>query len=178
MIMRKMLRLARAQRTLGVETKLVAGDATRQGVALARHFGFEPTVFAGHDVLEGARRQWCPDEDFAAWLQPLLRGADLVHAHMFGAWWAATVAAPAKGGVYVINRPSSVQTSLVMGSLAIKGDDPDRFAISVMNRILGGSPASRLFTNLREEKGYTYGAYSSVSSNRYPGVASASGAST
>ena len=43
-----------------------------------------------------------------------------------------------------------------------------------MNRILGGSPASRLFMNLREEKGYTYGAYSSVSSNRYPGVASAS----
>lgn len=86
----------------------------------------------------------------------------------------SAVAAPGKSGVYVIDRPSAVQTSLVMGSLAIKGDDPDRFAIQVMNRILGGSPASRLFTNLREEKGYTYGAYSSVSSNRYPGVASAS----
>jgi predicted Zn-dependent peptidase len=61
-----------------------------------------------------------------------------------------------------------------MGNLAIKGNDPDRFALSVMNRILGGSPASRLFTNLREAKGYTYGAYSSVSINRYPGVASAS----
>lgn len=84
------------------------------------------------------------------------------------------VAAPPKGRVFVIDRPASVQTSLVMGSLAIKGDDPDRFAIAVMNRILGGSPASRLFTNLREDKGYTYGAYSSVSSNRYPGVASAS----
>jgi zinc protease len=86
----------------------------------------------------------------------------------------ANVAAPSGSRVYVIDRPSSVQTSLIMGTLAIKGDDPDRFAISVMNRILGGSPASRLFTNLREEKGYTYGAYSSVSSNRYPGVASAS----
>jgi predicted Zn-dependent peptidase len=86
----------------------------------------------------------------------------------------ANVAPPAKPGVYVIDRPASVQTSLVMGNLAIKGNDPDRFAISVMNRILGGSPASRLFTNLREDKGYTYGAYSSVSINRYPGVASAS----
>jgi zinc protease len=86
----------------------------------------------------------------------------------------SNVTAPSNSRVYVIDRPSSVQTSLVMGTLAIKGDDPDRFAISVMNRILGGSPASRLFTNLREEKGYTYGAYSSVSSNRYPGVASAS----
>jgi zinc protease len=76
--------------------------------------------------------------------------------------------------VFVVDRPSSVQTSLVMGNLAIKGDDPDRFAVTVMNRILGGSPASRLFTNLREDKGYTYGAYSSVSNNRYPGVAGAS----
>lgn len=84
------------------------------------------------------------------------------------------VATPPGGRVYVIDRPASVQTSLVMGNLAIKGNDPDRFAISVMNRILGGSPASRLFTNLREAKGYTYGAYSSVSINRYPGVASAS----
>jgi zinc protease len=85
-----------------------------------------------------------------------------------------TVAPPAAGRVFVIDRPAAVQTSLIMGGLAIKGDDPDRFAIAVMNRILGGSPASRLFTNLREDKGYTYGAYSSVSSNRYPGVASAS----
>jgi predicted Zn-dependent peptidase len=84
------------------------------------------------------------------------------------------VATPPAGRVFVIDRPSSVQTSLVMGNLATKGDDPDRFAINVMNRILGGSPASRLFTNLREDKGYTYGAYSSVSSNRYPGVAGAS----
>lgn len=86
----------------------------------------------------------------------------------------AKVSAPSSASVFVIDRPGAVQTSLVMGSLAIKGDDPDRFAIAVMNRILGGSPAARLFTNLREEKGYTYGAYSSVSSNRYPGVASAS----
>ena len=86
----------------------------------------------------------------------------------------SAVASPPGGRVYVIDRPASVQTSLVMGNLAIKGNDPDRFSISVMNRILGGSPASRLFTNLREAKGYTYGAYSSVSINRYPGVASAS----
>jgi len=86
----------------------------------------------------------------------------------------ADVQAPPGPRVYVIDRPGAVQTSLVMGSLAIKGDDPDRYAMSVMSRVLGGSPASRLFTNLREAKGYTYGAYSSVSSNRYPGVASAS----
>lgn len=83
------------------------------------------------------------------------------------------VKGPAEARVYVIDRPGAVQTSLVMGNLAVRGDDPDRFALGVMNRILGGSPAARLFSNLREDKGYTYGAYSSVSSYRYPGVASA-----
>jgi len=89
-----MLRLARAQSVLGVQTRLVAGDATPQGVALARHYGLEPLVFACHDTVVAARRQWCPDEKFATWLQPLLRDCDLVHGHMFGAWWAAAMAAP------------------------------------------------------------------------------------
>ncbi len=43
------------------------------------------------------------------------------------------------------------------------------FLWSVTNRILGGGAAARLFSNLREEKGYTYGAYSRVSSDLYPG---------
>jgi hypothetical protein len=33
--------------------------------------------------------QWHCDAQFAAWLTPRLAGADVVHAHMFGAWWAA-----------------------------------------------------------------------------------------
>ena len=103
------------------------------------------------------------EQAFGGWARKDITGTS------FGA-----VASPPGGRVYVIDRPASVQTSLVMGNLALKGNDPDRFAVTVMNRVLGGSPASRLFTNLREAKGYTYGAYSSVSSNRYPGVASAS----
>jgi glycosyltransferase involved in cell wall biosynthesis len=39
--------------------------------------------------------QWVPEPRFAAWLDPRLRAADLVHAHMFGAWWAAARAAAA-----------------------------------------------------------------------------------
>ena len=40
----------------------------------------------------------------------------------------------------------------------------------VMNYILGGSPASRLFANLREDKGYTYGASSTFTGSTFPGV--------
>jgi predicted Zn-dependent peptidase len=39
--------------------------------------------------------------------------------------------------------------------------------VQVLNRVLGGGPASRLFRNIREEKGYTYGISSGFSRTRY-----------
>jgi len=71
--------------------------------------------------------------------------------------------------VFVVDRPGSVQTSLLLGGLAIKGDSADRPALAVMNQVLGAGAASRLFMNLREDKGYTYGAYSNVAPSRYVG---------
>ena len=94
----------------------------------------------------------------------------------FGAWKGETppetkvpdpVAPPTK--IYLIDRPGSVQTNIFMGNLAIRRTDPDYFALTVMNRILGGGPQARLFMNLREEKGYTYGAYSSFNADIYQG---------
>ena len=84
------LRLSRALRAHGVETRLVAGDATPGGLEVARAHGFEVEHFA-----EVRGLQWEPCEPFAAWLAERLAGADLVHGHMFGAWWAAARAAPA-----------------------------------------------------------------------------------
>jgi predicted Zn-dependent peptidase len=71
--------------------------------------------------------------------------------------------------VYLVDRPSSVQTSLMMGNISIDRRDPDYIPLVVMNQVLGGGAAARLFINLREEKGYTYGAYSSFTSLKYPG---------
>lgn len=88
------LRLARAQAALGVETRLLAGDATPQGLAVARHFGFDAEVLALHDGTGHSRRQWTPDSNFARWISSRIESADLVHAHMFGAWWAAARAVP------------------------------------------------------------------------------------
>src|SRR5207237_5152351 len=72
--------------------------------------------------------------------------------------------------IYLIDRPGSVQTEIFAGNLAVRRVDPDYIPLRVLNRILGSSVASRLFLNLREEKGYTYGAYSGVTANIYPGV--------
>jgi zinc protease len=71
--------------------------------------------------------------------------------------------------VLLVDRPNSVQTSLALGDIAIDRRSPDYMAMVVMNYLLGGGASSRLFLNLREEKGYTYGVYSDFSALRYPG---------
>jgi zinc protease len=71
--------------------------------------------------------------------------------------------------VYIVDRPNSVQTSIMLGNIAIDRRDPDYVPLEVFNHILGGSGAARLFLNLREEKGYTYGVYSSFTAVKYPG---------
>jgi predicted Zn-dependent peptidase len=71
--------------------------------------------------------------------------------------------------VLLVDRPNSVQTTLALGNIAIDRHSADYMPMVVMNYILGGGASSRLFLNLREEKGYTYGVYSDFSALRYPG---------
>jgi zinc protease len=69
--------------------------------------------------------------------------------------------------IYLIDRPNSVQTTLYVGNHAIDRTSPDYIPVQVMNRILGSGPASRLFRNIREAKGYTYGISSGFSASHY-----------
>src|SRR3954466_7230 len=78
------LRLSRALRPHGIDTTIVAGDATPAGLEVARAHGFEVEHFS-----EVRGLQWEPCDEFAGWLAERLAGADLVHGHMFGAWRAA-----------------------------------------------------------------------------------------
>ena len=70
--------------------------------------------------------------------------------------------------VSFVNRPGSVQTGFMLGEPAINRVHPDYDAMQVMNTILGGSNG-RLYRELRESKGYTYGVYSGVRALRYRG---------
>ena len=70
---------------------------------------------------------------------------------------------------YVVDRPGSAQSNIVIANLAINRTNPDFFPMLVLNTILGSNASSRLFMNLREDKGYTYGAYSSVDARRVLG---------
>ena len=74
----------------GHRMRLLAGIASPAGVELPRAHGVEPEVMGAAVDL-----QWHCDPAFVAWLEPRLGGADVVHAHMLGAWWAAAPALPA-----------------------------------------------------------------------------------
>ena len=69
--------------------------------------------------------------------------------------------------VILVDRPNSVQTAFYLGNRAFDRCSPDYLPAQVMNRVLGGGPASRLFRNIREAKGYTYGISSGFTSSQY-----------
>ncbi|MBX9687200.1 MAG: insulinase family protein [Candidatus Obscuribacterales bacterium] len=95
----------------------------------------------------------------------------------FGEWKAGTIAkskVPAQPKqtarkIYLIDRPDSVQSKIKLGNIGIKKSDPDFYALTVANQLLGGAATSRLFLNIRENKGYTYGAYSKMTPQKEPG---------
>jgi zinc protease len=66
-----------------------------------------------------------------------------------------------KTEIFLYHRPGAVQSEIRIGHAVMKAENPDWPAVTVGNRILGGGSDARLFMNLREEKGWTYGAYSS-----------------
>ena len=101
----------------------------------------------------------------------------------FSAWKSGDVSAAsfaeqrmvAKPGIYLVDKPGAAQSSVSIGLVGIERNNPDYYAVQVMNSILGGGGTARLFMNLREDKGYTYGAYSRFTPRRGAGPFSASG---
>ncbi len=86
---------------------------------------------------------------------------------LFGNWQRGQVpatqvktakASNANTTVFLIDKPGAPQSSFRIGSIGVARATDDYFPLMVMNTILGGSFTSRLNNNLRETKGYTYGA--------------------
>lgn len=95
----------------------------------------------------------------------------------FGDWKATGQAEAAvkepKGDVvhkvYYLERPGSVQTTLLIGITGPNLRAPDYPYLRLANTVYGGSFGSRLVANIREEKGYTYSPFSRVSTRRWSG---------
>jgi zinc protease len=64
----------------------------------------------------------------------------------------------AKTKIYLVDKPGAAQSVVVAGNLGIERRSPDYYSVQVMNNALGGQFTSRINLDLREDKGYTYGA--------------------
>jgi zinc protease len=62
--------------------------------------------------------------------------------------------------VILVDRPGSVQSSIIIGQPGFRATDPDYLNMVALNHVLGGGFSSRVNMNLREKRGYTYGAFS------------------
>lgn len=132
----------------------------------AQHYVNGPTVLIGvaGDVKAGD-------------IQKKLAAALASWGGQGGASSASEAALPAgtftpkdRTAVYLVDRPGSGQTYLTFANLGIRRTDPDYFSLQVANYILGGSFNSRLNQDLREQRGYTYGVSSGLSTPKYPGT--------
>jgi zinc protease len=133
-------------------------------------------------MIECHRARFVPDHALIAFAGDItLAAARTLVESKLGAWKKAGIAKPpvtepgaagaAKG--YMVARPSSVQTTFVVGAQSMARTDPDYIPLTVANRVLGGT-MGRLFRHLREEKGYTYGVGSGFSALAHRGQWSAS----
>ncbi len=97
---------------------------------------------------------------------------------LFGKWTEGTAltqqfpAPPVRSAraIYLVDRPGSAQSNIIIANAGITRKSDDYFPMAVMHTVLGGNASARLFMNLREAKGYTYGAYSSLDSRRSAGL--------
>lgn len=152
-------------------TELVYGD---------HPYGKQPTVeslesITRDDVVAFYKRNYVPN-DLLIGVVGNVKWKDVRKAidKRFGSWKEGTpdvteyTGAPQAGNtkIYLYNKPGAVQTEIRVGHLAPKATNDDWPALTVANRILGGGADARLFMILREDKGWTYGAYSSFSKHK------------
>ncbi len=97
------------------------------------------------------------------------KGVEAAIRKAFGGWARGsepevTLPKPVtKRAIYLIDRPGAAQSTIYMGLPTIDPSKPDYLPLLVTNSLLGGSFASRITSNIRENKGYTYSPFSTVS---------------
>jgi len=86
---------------------------------------------------------------FAGWKPGEIPKKNLAHVDL-----------PAKPIVYLVDRPGALQSYIITGQPALPKNNPQAIGIDVMNDLIGGTFSSRLNMNLREDKHWSYGAFS------------------
>lgn len=132
------------------------------------------------DVKSFLKTYWLPNAAYLIFvgdIEPAM--AKTLAEKSFGNWKQGVVIKqnfakpilPKQTYVAIVDRPASVQSVVaIAGAVDLLPGASNVIAGSVMNNILGGGFSGRLFANLREKHGFTYGAYSSLSPSRQIGI--------
>ncbi len=75
----------------------------------------------------------------------------------------------ASAGRHIVSKPDALQSAIRIGRILFNKTHPDYLGLTVLNTVLGGYFGSRLMSNIREDKGYTYGIGSAVASFSHAG---------
>ncbi|RYY89716.1 MAG: insulinase family protein [Chitinophagaceae bacterium] len=135
------------------------------------------------DIRSYVNTYWKPNNAFLVFVGDIsaAEAKALTQKH-FATWKKGTVPKqqyalpkpPSKTFIALVDRPASVQSQIqFIAPVELRPGTPDAIPVSVMSNILGGGFSGRLFATLREKHGFTYGAYSNVTSNRLVGNFSA-----
>jgi predicted Zn-dependent peptidase len=129
------------------------------------------------DVKEAYKNYITPSRSYLTFVGDITpAAAKALATKVFGSWTgkkldqpsSGDVANPDKTEIDFVDLPTAVQGELSMGNLVKNPmNGKDYHALLLANQILGGGADSKLFMNLREKHGFTYGAYSSVGSGRF-----------
>ncbi len=124
------------------------------------------------DVLNWHRAMFAPSAATLLLVGDLTPAeARTIARQTFGGWSSTrgqlgAVANPLRASsgtrIILVDRPGSVQSSIVVGQPGFQGTDPDYIAMIALNHVFGGGFSSRINMNLREKRGYSYGAFSDL----------------
>ena len=126
-----------------------------------------------HARAEGARLAFvgaASADDVVAHFAPLAGGLESGAASALETQPGSHGEMPSGVAVFLVDKPGAQQSEIRIGHPGVAQTDPNFFALQTMNYPLGGNFSSRINMNLREDKGYTYGARSAFTGARTPGV--------
>jgi len=182
------LELVRTRALSGLEASLAEPDQLAIRAFIRAVYGEHPYGKLESEATLGAIDRASLERHHATWFQPgntlfVVAGsvtADEIAPALesaFRGWEGGATPAvdygtppPQRAEVVLVDRPGSVQAVVLAGHLLARGSNPDWTTLSVGNHLLGGGITSRLFQILREQKGWTYGAYSQAVRRRDLGV--------
>ncbi len=166
-----------------VNSALSYGKQTAQG-----EFTTEETVksLSLNDVKEAYHNYITPSRSYLTFVGDITPAtAKALATKAFANWTGkkltlptiAPAANPGNTEIDFVDLPTAVQGELNIGNLVNNPlNNKDYHAIMVANQILGGGPDSKLFLNLREKHGFTYGSYSRIGSGRFQSLFNANAA--